>query len=168
MKRDFLIEAFQKHKCLSDLEKKLCVLLPSINQKNFGPVVIEEDIILFADIEQVANKAVNYLPEKEIEESDLYLMSLFIWIRENINDNLSKVNDIDNFRITIALMRSDKESSDLLMNAIFVPTSLLQFKNTLEDKHFESAKVNGISEFYYHLNYGKFSSLKKSDNKTRP
>lgn len=163
LKNSFLIETFKSPKCSSDFEKSLCMMLPSINHKNFGPVVVDKDIIIFADNGQVKERARNGLPQNH-KERDLRLMSLITWIQSNIQGQLKEIKSIDSFRITIALMETRKDHTELLLNAMFVPSSLILFQERLSSENFENAKKNGIVEFYYYLDYGRFADMSLQEN----
>lgn len=156
---DVLEETFKKSKCSSDLEKSICSLLPSLNHKNFGPVVLDKDIIIFADSDLVIPQAREYLSDKT-NEREIHLMALILWIHKNVTEKLKEIKDINDFRVTIALMNVSQKKPHLLLNGTFVPQALLQFKDRLKPEHFEKAKKNGFSEFYYYLDYGRYTENK--------
>lgn len=154
---DILLEAFKTPKCTSDLGKTLCSLIPSINHKNFGPVIINKDIIIIADGDLVIPHAQELLPKKELNERELHSVALIFWVNKNITEKLQEIKNINEYRITIALMNHTKQETNLLFNSIFVPSALLQFKNRIRPEHFEMARKNGALEFYYYTDYGRYS-----------
>lgn len=166
---EVILGAFKNAKCTQDIEKYLCVTLPNIFQEAWGTVLLDKNVIIFADGNKYAGKAKTYLkaplPEDQggtkIENDnyriDLSLLSLMIWMNENIPTDIAKFQGMENYILTIAFVEKAGEESILSTTpAVFVPESFLRLRRQIQPKNFTEANKNGAIEFSYALEYLRF------------
>ncbi len=154
-------------KCSTDLEKNLCITLPLINQEKWGTVLLDKSVLILGNFKYLEDaKAFVKLPN-EIEkggtpeewstyQSDLHLVALMLWVRDNIPLELKKIEGLKDLTLTIAFVDITKDPPVFASSAVFIPESLLRLRQRIQDKDFEEAKKRGASEFSYALEYLRF------------
>lgn len=166
---DKILAAFKNPKCTQDIEKYLCVTLPNIFQESWGTVLVDKNIIIFADGLKYTNNAKSYLKqplpedqggtkiENDTYNQDLSLLSLMLWMNDNVPSDLQKFQGMDDYTVTVVYIDKSAEEAKLTaVPAVFVPESFLRLRKQIQPKNFENAKMNGAIEFSYALEFLRF------------
>ncbi len=155
-------------KCSTDLEKKICMTLPLIYQEKWGTVLLDKTVLMLANGVKYIEDAKAYvkLPRATEEggpaadlstfQSDLHLVALMLWIRDNIPLEVKKLDEVKDLTFTIAFVDLSKETPGFVSAAVFIPESLLRLRQRIQEKDFAAAKIRGGSEFSYALEYLRF------------
>ena len=163
-----LLATFKDPKCTQNIEKYLCVTLPAIFQGQWGTVLQNKNIVIYADGKKYGDDAAFYLKkplpieeggtkvENDHYKSDLSLMATVLWMNENIPLEVVKFEGMNDYTFTLAFVDTSKEAPGLVAAAVFVPESLLRLRPKIQPKNFSEAKKTGAFEFSFALEYLRF------------
>jgi hypothetical protein len=155
-------------KCSTDLEKNLCITLPLIYQEMWGTILMDKTVLILANGVKYLEDAKAYvkipntieqggtLAESNAYKSDLHLVALMLWIKDNIPLEVKKIDGLNNQSLTIAFVDIVQDPPVFVSAAVFVPESLFRLRMRIQDKDFLAAKEHGASEFSYALEYLRF------------
>lgn len=127
---DVFLAAFKEKRCLKESEKILCAALPDVYQGKWGVVQSDKLLIILADGDKYEQAAKLYVKppvatDGEVTESakryyrsDLNLVMMALWVRDNIPADLADLSQVKDFNIAVAFIRTEKvEESDVIVEA---------------------------------------------------
>lgn len=150
---------WKQPKCSQEKEKYLCVALPMVFQGQWGVIQSEKIMNLLGDGAKYLADAKNYIktPATEAEmptyQMDLQLMSLMLWIYENVPADLMDLDQVKDYTFVIALIDPTIPEGELKSSALINPDGLIRLRAQMQPKHFEEAKTVGAASFSYALDY---------------
>lgn len=150
-----ILAGFKNPKCDTEIEKYFCTILPMVNQGIWGTVIVENSIVIMVDGDKYGAMAKGYLKEP-FGQHDLGLVSLMLWMKENVPVELKKFEGLKDLTITVAVVDASKEEPSLVTAVFFVPESFLRLREAQLEKHFTDAKKTGALEFSYAFDYLRF------------
>jgi pSer/pThr/pTyr-binding forkhead associated (FHA) protein len=163
-----IVAVAKNPKCSTDLEKNLCITLPLIYQEMWGTVLMDKTVLILANGVKYLEDAKAYVKipntiekggtpaESNAYQSDLHLVALMLWIKDNIPLEVKKIDGLNDLSLTIAFVDIAQDPPVFVSAAVFVPESLLRLRMRIQDKDFLEAKERGAAEFVYALEYLRF------------
>jgi hypothetical protein len=163
-----IVAVAKNPKCSTDLEKNLCITLPLIYQEIWGTVLMDKTVLILANGVKYLQDAKAYVKipntieqggtpaESNAYQSDLHLVALMLWIKDNISLEVKKIDGLKDLSLTIAFVDIAQDPPVFVSAAVFVPESLLRLRMRIQDKDFLEAKERGASEFVYAFEYLRF------------
>jgi pSer/pThr/pTyr-binding forkhead associated (FHA) protein len=163
-----IVAVAKNPKCSTDLEKNLCITLPLIYQEIWGTVLMDKTVLILANGVKYLQDAKAYVKipntieqggtpaESNAYQSDLHLVALMLWIKDNIPLEVKKIDGLKDLSLTIAFVDIAQDPPVFVSAAVFVPESLLRLRMRIQDKDFLEAKERGASEFVYAFEYLRF------------
>ena len=163
-----ILAAYNNKKCVTEIEKFVCISVPMVYQGKGGAVVVDKTIIIFVDGDKDMVAARDYAIKplsvaeggtNEVLEQfrlELGISALMLWMKGTIPVEVTNFDTIKGYIIAVAFIGSADNVPAVVNAAYFVPDSFIRLRQMMKEEHFINAKKNGASEFSYAYEYLRF------------